>query len=555
MTKCSNSKRRDCEGGADIYPHYAQSPQARQLIFLLMYVAVFAISLISYAREDSSAGLAPLLYTRHTETGDLEASAFFSLFNLERTTDTMSIKIPLLYSYQREYRGTYTESSHHALLSLIRRRKLYSYDPLFYRSRFLIFPLYWTQTYRTPSARIDSTQILPLYYHRSKSDEGVYNIFFPFYWKGHNVRPVMPIYSNRAIDFFALFPLYGNFEGGLWGRDYIRFYLWPLVTMSEKDRIRSTHFPWPFLGVFTGEGGGGVKLWPLFGYLRRVDGSIRSYFLWPLGHYRKQIAPETGMIKQKTFLFLPFYAGVDMDTYRLRYYFPLYGRAETPSRLTKAYLFPLLTATQYKQKDERELRFLLMLMKWREGSSRQLRELFPLFMSDLDTKSRRYRSYILFPFYRYYKEWDDEERDERRYLFPLLIHTKQVDHNDVIKARDFVLFPLFGYRRQNSGATLFRLLWLFWYTGNETIERNLAPLWTLYEYRRNANGDIRISALWHILNFQATEDDRCYEINPLLFRYLQSREKTEFNILGGLLGFKKDSEKSAVKILYIPIRL
>ncbi len=500
---------------------------------------------------DTSMRFAPLVFSR-IYNKSYHHSGLFSLADVKKEPGEYSARIAPLYSYERTQKNGRVETCQYLLWPLMTRKSVtYTRDQRT-RKRFNIFPFLWWKKNSSRYGYYRSLTVFPFLYTKNEGAGRKSLIIFPIYYSGKNVSAFIPLLSTGRQSFFSVFPFYGRFNG-LWGRDQVRFYMWPLLTISRDDDLESIHAPWPFVGFYRGEGGGGFKLWPLFGYLGKTDGSRKGYLLWPLGHYRRRIDPETGEVKKLVRLFLPFYMHVESSRYHLRYYFPVYGEEKTPKRVSKSYVFPLYGTTRFKKTGGHEKRMLAGLARWRTGGTREIRELFPLFKTD--TTPERTRSYFPYPFCTHKVDRDKNQEFVRTYLFPFLIYKHKKWKNSEQDEKRCVVLPFCGYRREKDGSTLFRALWPFWYTRARPIERLFAPLWTLYEARTFPDGTKKISAFWHIYTYKRTPEHTQWSVNPLVFSITSSDEMTKFSILGGLLGYREDEEKKKLSLLYIPIPL
>jgi hypothetical protein len=94
------------------------------------------------------------------------------------------------------------------------------------------------------------------------------------------------------------------------------------------------------------------------------------------------------------------------------------------------------------------------------------------------------------------------------------------------------IWPLMSWQREGD-ASRFRLL-EFWPIKNSApIERNWAPLWTLYK-RTNNDGEIRKDILWFTWHS---------ECEP-------AEDRKEWSLLKGLLAYKKQAGDRSVRLLY-----
>ncbi|MCX7767283.1 MAG: hypothetical protein N2246_11320, partial [Candidatus Sumerlaeia bacterium] len=381
-----------------------------------------------------------------------------SLLNIRRQKDIFTTRVSPFISWTGEYPENLSEKRVYFLWPLITFKSRYQAYEENYNAHLFVFPLAYWQKKQTPVTYFSATQVLPFYFHSNQGRGRKYYIFFPFFWWGREVRVFIPFYSPERQSFWGVFPLYGKFEG-LWGRDEIKFYVWPLLTLSKKKDRQSIHCPWPFVGVYRGTGGRGGKLWPLFAFVKKPDETI-AQFLWPLGHYRVKSGGEIAKHREKMKIFIPFYLNVDRKNYRLRYYFPLYGKEETPKRISSSYLFPLITRTKFIQEKTVKTRVLGILAQWQTPASaqgRMIREVFPLF--GIDRRPHSESSYLLFPVYQYKFDEDERVRFTRHYLIPLLISQCKEWLRESKQEKRLIVLPFFGKLQETDGSSKTRLLW------------------------------------------------------------------------------------------------
>jgi hypothetical protein len=148
------------------------------------------------------------------------------------------------------------------------------------------------------------------------------------------------------------------------------------------------------------------------------------------------------------------------------------------------------------------------------------------------------------------------QRDTYLVLFPLYIRTEDTFIGS-LKVRDRILWwlysdqretgkdgstrrvdawPFFRYTRDREGAIQFQTLALLeaFMPGDEKIERNYSPLWALYTYRQNPEGDSVWAFLWDLLRHEETSTGRSIEVLGPVLAYQERGEDARFSLLGGL---------------------
>ena len=85
----------------------------------------------------------------------------------------------------------------------------------------------------------------------------------------------------------------------------------------------------------------------------------------------------------------------------------------------------------------------------------------------------------------------------------------------------------------------------------EGFEQNWIPLTTLYEYRRDARGDSESKFLWGVYVHRQNPSRELYELSFIL-TYYTAEDLVYFSLLKGLLEYRGDGSKHALRMLYSP---
>jgi hypothetical protein len=146
---------------------------------------------------------------------------------------------------------------------------------------------------------------------------------------------------------------------------------------------------------------------------------------------------------------------------------------------------------------------------------------------------------LLFPLYiRTVDETTDSRTVRDRILWWLYSDTRETGRDGDTRRLD--AWPVLHYERDREGATSLRVLALLeaMLPGNEWVERNYAPLWSLYTARSDPQGARVHSFLWNLLRHEETPAGRSIEVLGPLLRYRQAEDSTELGFLGGLLHYE-----------------
>src|SRR4030043_113604 len=177
-----------------------------------------------------------------------------------------------------------------------------------------------------------SINFWPIFQYISDPMEGTQEIegLGPFfYWKKDpyqgqwGIRPLLYWTGDEKESLWRWEYIY-RFLLDRYGKDEIRFYLWPLYGESTSEGVHTTNLLWPFFSFIKGEKKRGGRFWPFYGRKEEFGVSKSEFFLWPI--FLKQtkeidtdnpvnewmvfpfyIAKESKHFESKTFLW-PFFS-------------------------------------------------------------------------------------------------------------------------------------------------------------------------------------------------------------------------------------------------------
>lgn len=348
---------------------------------------------------------------------------------------------------------------------------------------------------------------------------------FPILFAGQDVHgekyfAVFPVggklneFLGRDKIFFALFPLYLYssinsvetrdilFPFCSWtsGKDISRFRIFPFYMKSVAgDRMESRSVMWPIWTSkhynYNGREGDGFILFPLCGHMKSTVAES-WLFLPPFFRYSIGAQGTSGNFPW------PFIQYSSANPERL-YFWPLWGYNNSHNEKTSFYLWPIVRKET---------------AVYRDGELNRLR-IVPIVNYESRTEAPRTNDLPV-----------AEGRVSERY---------------------FQLWPLGSYRRDND-AYRFRMLDLWPLKQTPSIERNWAPLWTLYSHVRVGENseDELLWGLYHRAN-EGT-DARRWSIFPLFSWETATGGggSKEWNVLMGLFGYKRDELLKTYRMLY-----
>jgi len=412
-------------------------------------------------------------------------------------------------------------------------------------------------------------------------------ILFPFVYAGRD------IHGER---YFAVFPVGGKVNEFL-GRDTIRFVLFPLYMYSAINDVKTTDVIWPFVSWTTGHDVSRFRVFPLYGQSGKGDVWKKRFVVWPVwtsAHYAYPDGQTGGgfvlwplfgharLTDQTSWMFLP-------PFFRWSWNDKGYRSGNTP--------WPFVQYS-YGGKGRAEKLFLWPL--WGARSTEAYRSsffLWPLGSSlDVDRGPYRLHQFSFFPFVFYEKKEARGQRSEVRgqppsptgygvpgrsevrgveseladgqeveaqgsntefqvSSFESVSNTPSLHHsitptNPVVTGRYFKLWPLASYLREDD-ATRIRLLDLWPGKQLSAIERNLAPLWTLYSHVR-VGGAGEDEVLWGL--FRRSNDGqgrRHLSLFPLFSCDRSAADDSRrWSFLMGLMGYKREGLRKTYRVLY-----
>ena len=309
--------------------------------------------------------------------------------------------------------------------------------------------------------------LFPLWFHGRNREYESYFGLFPLY--GH-----LPAFAGVAknVD-FTLFPLYLAYTTAGSRAIRTRYLLFPLLSWQtdgaspEPREIERTGI-FPFAGTRRdGQGENSYILWP-FWSRAHYDSDLRqgsAWMLWPLAA-RIDTSTESG------WLFLPpIIRHTRGPAQRLTRIWPLFEYAQDPER-EKFSLWPIYGQTAYETH-----RHWYALWPLIAGATRQSQHL---------QQPETTRFVRLFPLW-------FSETVERAGQSP--------DQPPTTLQRYVRLWPLYSRIKHRDGSQSLRIPDLYPLRNAAGIERNLAPLWTLYEFRRNPDGTADNFLFWGLIHW------------------------------------------------------
>jgi hypothetical protein len=136
-----------------------------------------------------------------------------------------------------------------------------------------------------------------------------------------------------------------------------------------------------------------------------------------------------------------------------------------------------------------------------------------------------------------------------RYLLLSKVQTRQwkLEGREERRLR---VWPLFYYRQEYEAGA-----YVYWPCiiplDFEGFERNWVPVLSLYEYRRNPQGASESKFLWGFYVHRQNALRELYELS-FFFTYYKAEDLSYFSLLHGLLEYRSEGPKRALRLLYSP---
>lgn len=348
-------------------------------------------------------------------------------------------------------------------------------------------------------------------------------MLFPFVFYGK---------TEERGSYFALFPIGGKIYDKF-GRDEMRFALFPLYGWTRKDDRTITNVLWPVFARIRGENESGLKLWPFYGHSSKKGVYRKNFYLWPV-----RFSYDTKL-------------DTDNPTY-LRTVFPFFVGKESPQESSRTYLWPFFSHVENRRKDFEEWNFPWPLFRITRGVQREGKRFLPLY-ADERLRDQRKR-WFLWPIYKI-EEIDSETLNRRRdrILYFLYSDLEETIFDEPYPKKRVALWPLFTYE-QTRGISHFHTLSLLepFFPEKNGIERNWSPLWRLYQRKWDKQGNEISSLLWNLYWKERRGQDLAMEVFPFFFYRREAGRGIDFRLLKGLVRYRDGIKGKRLNLFYLP---
>ena len=337
--------------------------------------------------------------------------------------------------------------------------------------------------------------------------------------------------TENQEDYFGLFPFFGTLLNR-YGKDEIRFYLWPLYSESLSEGTRIWNFLWPFFSFTSGEKKRGYRFWPIYGEREELGVSKSAFFLWPI--------------------FLKKTKGLDTeDPVEERMVFPFYVSKESKYFESKTFLWPLFSHAREERTGFEQWDLPWPLFRTFKGENLYGKRFF-LFYGYKVREGQSKRVFLLYPFYQYEEDWMQDFHEKTYRILFSRIRTGENDQG-MEKGESIRIWPFYDREREEGGRETLSLFYLLPFK-EEGLERNLFPLFRIFRWEKDPQKGVSTNLFWGFYKEMKKEDVDYWEIAHFIGSKRGDGWKT-VSFLKGLLLYEREGEKVSLRFFYLPFRL
>lgn len=364
-----------------------------------------------------------------------------------------------------------------------------------------------------------------------KEEQSRYLVFFSF--KHGEEKPdrryrfwLLPFYfqgrDTSGETYRAVFPFGGTIRDFI-GRDEIKFALFPLHSTSKLNMLETSNWLWPIISRTTGEKVKRERVFPFYGTSYREGQYKKRFVLWPIWNDVEYFYPGSS---GKGFVLFPLTGHMKLENQESWWLFPPLFRYKTGDRGTL-----LLAPWPFIQRETGDTEKLYIWPLWghkKEGKFEENFYLWPIIWNQTATRGR--------------------EEQHRFMVVPFYYQLTQGVTNEPPRKRDVKLWPLFSYRRV-GGDSKFHTLELWPIGDYGAVERNWAPLWTVYSSVRHED-EVDRELLWGLHRDQKRgKESRFWSLFPL-WDWRRDADHRSWSVLKGLLGRTRFDTNTEWRVLF-----
>ena len=331
---------------------------------------------------------------------------------------------------------------------------------------------------------------------------------FPIYFQQRSEKP--------EDNYTAFLPFYGTLKKRL-SRDETHFIALPLYVQSRKRDVVTSNYLYPIFHTRTGDGLKGWQVFPLYGTETKV-------LTWKTNNLDEAVA--IGGAERRFYLW-PFYidewSGLGTtNVYREQLFVPFFLRGSSPLRTSISYGWPIgLTVVDDKTGGYHEVGAPWPIIVFRTGTSNSITRVWPFF--NVNRSPGRERITYGGPVFIHNSYTGDLVSWQRnRLAYFLYSDTTETNRTAGTVKRLTTLLPLFSARQEHDGSSRVQVLALIdpFFGSNKSIERNYAPLYSLWRSEKNPKaGTASDSVLWNLYRQDTSPGSKKYSLLFGLFQY------------------------------------
>ncbi|AEH45045.1 hypothetical protein Thein_1177 [Thermodesulfatator indicus DSM 15286] len=340
--------------------------------------------------------------------------------------------------------------------------------------------------------------------------------------------------SKEGKKFSGFFPFYGKLYD-FFGKDEIRFYLWPVYIRSRIDKNVSRTWFWPIYNRTDGPTLYQRKFWPIYGHRVKKDMYDRKFWLWPF-FWKETFFLENGTGKREMF-------------------FPFWIEESSPDYHRYTVLWPFFRYFHNKKTNTKMWDFPRPFLRYGRGDDPYYREykIWPLvgYRAREDSKRR----FFLWPFFIFYEDvlgYSPKKiyyHGSRILLFSRFVKiTDKKGHSLYEFGR---LWPIAEAERRQDGSKVFFFPAIIPFH-NRGIDLTIAPLLRLYENIHFPDGTVRSKALWGFYRHDTIGKEKIWEL-AFLVSYKHKPDAFELKFLNGLLGIGKENKDWHLRLFFLKL--
>lgn len=328
--------------------------------------------------------------------------------------------------------------------------------------------------------------------------------------------------------YHALFPIGGTVRE-FCGRD-VSFVLFPVYSHSTLNDLDTRNFIYPLISWTRGDDLYKFRVFPVYGRSVKKGEWDKRFVMWPFWTSFRYERPGA---KGGGYIFFPFWGHVKMENQESWMVLPpLIRWSVSPKGQQKRYLWPFVQTAS--------------------GETDQV-QVWPLYGYKHTTNETS--RFVVWPIV-YSRHTARPSGDANWFrVFPVYYAFRQSATNAAAGApaleRSVCLWPLFDYDRRGEHARL-RVIDLWPPRNTPAIERNLAPLWTLYRYERTPRG-LEHELLWGLAHWErSAEGVRSGSVFPLTSWASDGAAGSvrRWDLLKGLIGYDRRGASRQFRLFY-----